>query len=79
MNVSKSSFLEKSEITSPFLARSETNFHVSKETLAAICELRSMFIITLVDKNPQSLAFMCPTAHFNRARGAHEVSQLGLG
>ena len=48
------------------LARSETNFHVSKETLAAIRELRSMFIITPVDKNPQSLAFMCPTAYFNR-------------
>jgi len=48
------------------LTSSDTNFHVSREVLAAIKNLRSMFIITPVDKNPQSLAFMCPKAYFDR-------------
>ena len=48
------------------LASSETNFHVTKAVLAAISNLRKMFIITPVDKNPQSLAFMCPKAYFER-------------
>lgn len=48
------------------LASSEIIFYVTKEVLTAIKRLCNMFIITPVDKNLQSLAFMCHKAFFER-------------